>query len=280
MTTERVVTFGPGGRIQGIVTAPPTAPDGVRRAVVMSNVGMHHRVGPYRLYVDLARTMAADGWLALRFDHLGMGESGPRIAGEASAADELEDLAQALDFLREAEGIDEVFLVALCSGVDAAHPFSVREARVRGAAFIDGYTYPTAGFRRRRLLLRFLQRGRWSRFLRRLIRRLTQPPVHRVDVLPVFDRVYPSQDQFRRDIGTLADRGVPMHFIFTGTLDSSFNAEHQIFETLGPSVRNDRISVTRLDRTDHVFRSVTARHDVVNRIRDWAAQAVARRDAR
>jgi pimeloyl-ACP methyl ester carboxylesterase len=270
MLHEQVVAFGLRGQIQGIVTAPGIPAPGARRAVVMSNVGMHHRVGPFRLYVELARAMAADGWLALRFDYLGMGESGPRNPDDDRVSDESQDLADAIDFLHTAHGIDEVVLVALCSGVDGAHPIALRHARVRGVVFIDGYTYPTAGFLVRRYIHRGLQLNRWKRFLSRRLRTLLSPAYGRPASDAVFVRTLPTREEFRRDIASLLAQGVRAHFIFTGTVDSSFNSEGQMFEILGPGIPAERIAVTRVKDADHVFTVVSARQDVIRRIRDWA----------
>ena len=77
---ERAIQFGSHRGLVGIVTTPDATPDAPRptRAIVMANVGLHHRVGPYRLYVDLARRLAARGFAALRFDLSGLGDSAAR----------------------------------------------------------------------------------------------------------------------------------------------------------------------------------------------------------
>jgi pimeloyl-ACP methyl ester carboxylesterase len=263
------------GRMQGILSIPGTPSHGVRRAVVMSNVGMHHRVGPFRLYVDLARAMAADGWWALRFDYLGMGESGPRNSSDDRMSDEPQDLTDAIDYLHAVHGIDEVLLVALCSGVDGAHPVAARHDRVRAAVFIDGYTYPTAGFVVRRYIHRGLQLKRWKRFVFRKLRSLSAPAYQKPARSSMFDRIYPSKGQFRQDMATLLSRGVRAHFIFTGTFDASLNSERQVFEMLGREVASEGIDVTRLEDVDHVFTRANARRDVIRRIREWAHRALA-----
>jgi len=274
MTHEEVVAFGPQDQLQGIVSVPEKPQPGLRRAVVMANVGMHHRVGPFRLYVDLARAMARDGWWALRFDYLGMGESGPRALDNGSVSDETQDLSDAIDFLRSAHGIDEVLLVALCSGVDGAHPIVIQHERVRGAVFIDGYTYRTVGFVLRRYILRGLQLQRWKRFVRRKLRADSAQRDRAPSAAAMFARVYPSRDQFRRDLATLRSRGVRTHFIFTGTADSSFNSERQLSELVGRDLTVDGMAVTRLADADHVFTGVHDRQNVIHLIREWAHRAL------
>ena len=84
---EHPVRFGPTHGMSGIVTAPVDADSGSRRALLLSNVGMLSRIGPFRLYVELARVVGDVGWWALRFDESGMGDSEPRASGRTRSMD-------------------------------------------------------------------------------------------------------------------------------------------------------------------------------------------------
>jgi pimeloyl-ACP methyl ester carboxylesterase len=270
---EDVVEFGPGNAMLGIITAPADDVSGTRRALLTTNVGMHHRVGPFRLYVDLARAVARAGWWALRFDQQGMGDSAPRSNASTNPAVESQDLIDAMDFLQQKFNVGEFTIVALCSGVDSAHIAALRDTRVRSAVFIDGYTYTTPAFFVRRYVKRGLQLGRWQRWLRRRARSgflTAATPTYRQPSL--FDRTYPAREQFRQDIRALASRGVRMRFIFTGTVDQNFNAERQMFEILGSGVPRSCISVSRLQHADHVFTSTSARASLIREICTWISE--------
>ena len=71
---EHAIVFGREATSVGIVTEPaakhtsPSLP-----AVVILNSGVIHRVGPNRIYVALARDLAALGFPVLRFDLSGIG---------------------------------------------------------------------------------------------------------------------------------------------------------------------------------------------------------------
>ena len=77
--SERVVTFGGQGELVGVLSQPdvvrPSAP-----WVLLWNTGLHPRVGPCRLNVQLARRLAALGIPSLRFDLSGLGDSAARAA--------------------------------------------------------------------------------------------------------------------------------------------------------------------------------------------------------
>ncbi|MDZ7630724.1 MAG: hypothetical protein U5K74_05020 [Gemmatimonadaceae bacterium] len=166
---ETAVTFGAHGGLVGVITEPTAGKDNVRRAVIVSNIGMHHRVGPYRIWVELARTLAASGITVLRFDLSGMGDSAQR-SDAATPADRADrDLDDAMALLTERLGITEFILIGLCSGVDSTHSTAVRSAQVIGAAFIDGYSYPTTGYYVRHYLVRPLQLGRWISYVKRRV---------------------------------------------------------------------------------------------------------------
>jgi pimeloyl-ACP methyl ester carboxylesterase len=242
---------------------------GRRRAILTSNIGMHHRVGPFRMYVELARALSAMGWWVLRFDHSGIGDSAPRTDGSDVVEGAARDLVDAMDFLRDQQGIEEFVIVGLCSGVDGTHQAAIRDARVRGAVFIDGYSYPTNGYYLRRYVHRYFDGGRWVRFVQRRWRRMTSP-AHRVNpAAVVFDRTYPPRETFARDIRGLQARGVRLYFIYTGTVSQTFNSEEQLFEMLGSDAPRTGITVNKIDNTDHLFTRLSARADLLARLRDW-----------
>ncbi len=282
--TERAVVFGSHRGLVGVLTHPADGPadgaDGAapRRAVVMANIGVMHHVGPFRLYVELARAAAALGWHALRFDLSGLGDSASRSGAQTSSEQAQADVVEALDWLEAAHGVREVVLVGLCSGVDSTHPVAVADPRVVGAVFVDGYTYPTLGFHLRRHTLRYLQLGRWRRFAGRRLRRLRagaaagaapwQPDAPR----GVFQREYPTRGRFRDDVARVAARGARLLFVFTGTYDGVFNGARQMGEILGPAVPRRAVEVALFPGADHLFTAAGHRAAFFERTRRWLSE--------
>ena len=66
--------FGTSHRLFGVLVKPRVA-SADRPAVIMTNAGTVHRIGPHRLYVDLARELAELGFTVLRMDLSGIGDS-------------------------------------------------------------------------------------------------------------------------------------------------------------------------------------------------------------
>jgi pimeloyl-ACP methyl ester carboxylesterase len=113
-----VDTGGPG--LSGILTEPLGAPV-TDTALVMMNAGAIRRAGPSRMWVELARGLAAQGLPVLRLDIEGVGDSdGPEQMYTEDAAfydtELVRQVRAALDEL-EARGIGRRFIVGgLCSG--------------------------------------------------------------------------------------------------------------------------------------------------------------------
>ena len=116
--TERPVFFGADGSLFGILTQPP-ASEIRRRAVVLLNAGADHHVGASRLYVSMARRWAQHGYVVLRMDFGGVGDSGTRPGradDDVFPPEALTDIREAIQFLRDRCSIRDVTLAGLCSG--------------------------------------------------------------------------------------------------------------------------------------------------------------------
>lgn len=135
---EEAVTFGSGRSLIGVVTDPPAeTTNPLRHGVVLLNPGLVHRVGPGRIYVKIARALAARGFVVLRFDFSGIGDSGvrhDRLPFEKSAVDETRE---AIDFLRRARGIEHVSLLGGCSGAVISLRTADCDPRVGQAVLIN-----------------------------------------------------------------------------------------------------------------------------------------------
>ena len=76
---ERVYHFGPSDSLLGVVTLPPgdRLEASTRRPfVIILNAGLVHRVGPFRMTVELARQLAKRGLRVMRIDQAGLGDGG------------------------------------------------------------------------------------------------------------------------------------------------------------------------------------------------------------
>src|SRR5829696_4050261 len=134
--TERAVLFGEARTLVGIVTEPP---QGAARdtAFLMLNAGVVHRVGPNRIYVTAARRLAEQGFVVVRFDLSGLGDSGSRrdsVPFDQASVLETRDVMSAIE---RDYGISRFVTTGLCSGAVVAFRAAVSDPRVLGSVLIN-----------------------------------------------------------------------------------------------------------------------------------------------
>jgi alpha-beta hydrolase superfamily lysophospholipase len=115
---ERPVFFGVDADLFGIVTEPPRG-EIRRRGVILVNAAADNHIGAARLYVSLARRWARRGYVVLRMDFAGIGDSATRLNrpnDDVFPPSALNDMRMAIDLLRNRYGVGEVTMVGLCSG--------------------------------------------------------------------------------------------------------------------------------------------------------------------
>jgi len=118
VVSERPVRFGPGGLMFGIVTEP-SGRERRRRGVVLVNTGADYHIGAGRMNVSLARRWARRGYVVLRMDLAGLGDSDTRQGmpdNEVFPTTAVEDVRVAIEFLRERYRVGDVTLAGVCSG--------------------------------------------------------------------------------------------------------------------------------------------------------------------
>lgn len=113
---ERLVRLGPLG-LAGIETAPARL-DASTPTVLFLTTAKSHRIGPNRLWVDLARRWAGLGFRSVRFDLSGIGDSPVRPGQQPQVMRTIEAFDDVLDAARAVSPGDpsNVVLVGLCSG--------------------------------------------------------------------------------------------------------------------------------------------------------------------
>lgn len=134
--TERGVLFGEARTLVGIVTAPPKGAVPVT-AFLMLNAGVVHRVGPNRIYVTAARRLAEEGFLTVRFDMSGLGDSASRRDSVPFDQASVLETCAVMSAVQHDYGVSQFVTVGLCSGAVVAFRAAVADARVLGAVLIN-----------------------------------------------------------------------------------------------------------------------------------------------
>lgn len=236
MIKERTFTFGDGAAMVAITSEASVDP--ALPAVLLLNAGIVHRIGPARNTVEVARALAAEGFLAMRFDLSGIGDSEARsdtLSIEDRAA---LDLRQAMDHLERTRGVSRFVLFGLCSGADNGFRAAKEDPRVVGAVLVDGYGYRTPRWYLHYYGRRALALGTYRRLARRVVKRLAErrprPEVEPTAVAPVpqWERVFPPREAFAADVRALARRNVKLLFVYTGGVERYYNHERQLHDAV------------------------------------------------
>jgi len=278
---ETVCNFGPNKSLFGILTTPD---DDVRvenaPIALILNAGIVHRVGPFRIHVDIARQLAAAGFSTLRLDLSGLGDSAPRTG----KIDEIEnravlDVCDAMDFLESETGVAQFTLLGLCSGAYNAHRVAVQDDRIVGAAFLDGIVFRTTGYYWRRLSRFFRPRFWRNGFKRRFSSRVNGSVDQETSAFneSEFFESDLDRDAVVEELNLLVQREVQMLFLYTDGYDDIVGRS-QFKEMYGLQPDDGQLQVEYYPKSEHTFRLIDNRRAACERITDWFAGRFAIRE--
>ncbi|MET3135917.1 alpha-beta hydrolase superfamily lysophospholipase [Undibacterium sp. GrIS 1.2] len=287
---EEIVQFD--GMV-GIVTQPsPTATstdigintdkaknDTARPAIILTNVGANHRVGNHRLYVTMARTLAAQGFTVLRYDKRGIGYSQPtpeEQENDVHGLQGVEDIGSAMQFMQQAYRQPSFVLAGLCSGAYLSYLAAVHDPRVTGLVLMNQLTFhwrtgnviqtkKAATFKSTQFYFKAATHGNtWRRMLRgkiasrkifrnlakKLIQKLLDHIRHR---LAHFMKTHHLLGPVARNFKTMQARGVELVFVFDAN-DSSIDL---MTKHLGSNAHllqhRDSLKIEVINGVDHTF---------------------------
>lgn len=259
-SSESAHSFGDG--LVGVITRPHAAPS--RVGVLLLNAGITRHVGAFRAHVDLARTLAQQGFAVLRFDQSGLGDSALPVHADGDRRQR--DIDAAMRLLSRETGVERFVLCGLCSGADDAFHVGARDERVAGAILLDGVAYPTPGFWLRHALPRLLKFGKVLRYL--MSRRNPGPSLSDF-------RDWPSRAQAQGMLTTMVERGTRLLFVFTGGAYHYFNHRAQLVASLGSAAASPRVSLEFWREYDHTFYLRKHRRVLIARIAAWMREEFA-----
>jgi len=266
---ERACTFGESGGLYGILTEPEAPSD--RPFAILLNAGLVHRVGPFRISVDLARRLAALGFSTLRMDLSGLGDSAPRPGEPDLHQRVVADVRDAMDFLALRCGARRFVVGGICSGAINAHRAAVADPRVAGLIMLDGYAYSTPQFLLRRYGPRLASPGAALRFVGRQVSSLVAP---QPDAAPsgdddILSQDFPPKDRIASELRQLVERNVALLFVYSGNWYLYFNYRDQIRDSFPDVPFGDRLTVEHFPEADHTYTLLEDREQLFATMLGW-----------
>lgn len=280
---EEALLFGKERSLVGIITDPrEPGRDNTLPAIILLNAGIVHRVGPNRLYVKMARDLAAMGFVVLRFDFSGIGDSKVRedtLPFEKSAVSETQE---AMNCLSAARDIEQFVLIGLCSGAVISLQTACFDQRAVGAVLINARFYHDDELRsyiRNRRAARYY----WNRalfdpksWLRAIKGKTDYRNIIRVvglqlrSLLAGKSKVSSQVNNLAADFRSLIERGVRLLLVYN-EWDRGLDYLHMILgDEIHELTSSEKLRVEIIQPADHTFTPLRSQDHLLKVVRNWA----------
>ena len=275
MIKERIFTYGEHLHGIGVLTEP----EDTRQSpiVVLLNAGLSHRAEPYRLNVLLARRLAGEGYIALRVDLSGKGDSPSRgaISNRESVA---KDWAFIKESLEKLYGKRTLLIFGLCSGADNGIKLCARDTAIKGLILLDPVSRQDAGFRKRDLIRKLTNPNKWKKIHKILSRRLKQRAHGENSLLesPMDLRDEPNSEDMDRCFEGLVEKDGRVLAIFTSQALYHYNKRGQFASAMGVDGLTAIVDEEFWPNAKHVFPIEVHRQRLLERIETWARSHIDR----
>ena len=267
---ERTFRFGRHQTLVGILTT--NSGDMLRVPVLILGAGIIHKVGPSRISVEMARSLAEAGHPVLRFDLSGIGDSlrSPGVSLEAMVKADIDDAVTLL--VEQNQDFDGVCLVGFCSGADNGLHVAAEDDRILGVAMLDPTVHETRGFRRRHLIQRLTRLSSWRNLFsgRSLWLRLRWRRVGEDGLPPSYYGLLVGSklDTDRRAAAGVA-RGVRYLYCLSRGSQAYCSAPEQVRESLPGGFSEQHFTVKWLPHIDHILSGDEQRTEFIDLVLEW-----------
>ncbi len=300
---EKAVQFGKYKTLIGVLTEPDSPPENARPAVVLSNAGLIHRIGPNRVYVKLARTLAKQGFRVLRFDLSGIGDSLPRPDHMPVEQFSIDDVVQAMDFLSATCGSQRFVLMGHCSGAYHSFRTAVLDPRTVGVVMMnpDGGETEWVDYDRKRKQACFytnyyskkalLDPKRWQRFFtgqisyRSVFHNIFQNVlIGRISGIAFrIRRRYVKQKSTQADgelfsveaiIKKMFHINTQVMLIYSENATSLERAQTGMGKELKQLIATGKLRLTVIPGADHIFSTLASQDNLLAEIKQWMQERI------
>ncbi|ASJ71508.1 alpha/beta fold hydrolase [Granulosicoccus antarcticus] len=285
---ETACAFGSQCQLTGIYTAPTDRQEKQPCALFLT-AGLLHHIGPTRLHVELARSLATQGVAGLRFDLSGAGDSESSSLGGDFTERSIREVTEAMDYLQHHHDHQHFVLLGLCSGADDALATAQRDPRVVGIALLNGYAYPAGRFKFHRVLKFYLPRlFMWQKLLNRTTAlrqrvqsvfnqdRVSSPKNSQTDadqqaLIQLDDdyRYIPPQSETGETLMRLCTAETDILFLYTGSEHDTYTYEGQLRAMFPELSDNVHLAERYLPKADHTLILKEDRETVVRWTGEW-----------
>jgi dienelactone hydrolase len=243
--------------LAGIISEPSGR---ARFGLILISAGLLPKSGPYRLYTELARRVAEEGVVTLRFDLGGIGDS-TLVYRSLPLRERTElEVRAALDYLHERYQLRGLALGGLCSGAEDAFRGAAGDSRVTAVVMIDPFAYKTPGWGWRHLRHRLARRTLRALGLYEPLIKVDKPSTRAVSYR------YMARDESEPILRALLARKAKVHFVYTAGMREAFNHPEQLRAQFGDIDFRGLVTLDYLPALDHTQLFAADRRALVERI--------------
>ncbi len=241
-----------------------------RPTILFLNSGLLPHVGPYRLYVKLARKFAKMGFNCFRFDLSGIGDSEKHKDSRLYQVQHQSDITDVIDYLQKERKDEQFIVLGICTGADNAHQTMVRDDRVVGAVSIDGYTYPTIRYYFNHLMPKLFSVSSWITLIKLAIKRRKEAA--QVNSRATLDRIdmswnNPPKHQVEDDYRSFLNKNKSLLAVYTASWP--YNYKNQLADVFPRLNFGTNLQTAYLEDAEHIFPLAEDRANLSKTIVDW-----------
>ena len=279
---ERAVKIGKPTALAAVIAEP----DEVRPeqpAIIILNSGVMHHVGTCRISVLIARALAEAGYLSVRFDFSGIGDSETRRGDKPFEQTALEESTEVMDYLQRRRKVSKFILYGLCSGADGSFEVAKVDDRVVGLIQIDAFCYKTPAWYLVHYGSKIASASAWRTLFKRLFSRRAGAQVDALDAaaeedfveLPSYVREFPPRQVVAEGLKKICAKGVHIYNFFTGEA-KEINHQQQYRKSFSDVDFANLLKVDYLPSATHIVTGKDDQKFIVDAIRNWVSDISSR----
>lgn len=269
MISEQVFTYGEHHQGIGVISEPADTSNSP--VVILLNAGLSHRAEPYRLNVLIGRRLAASGYIALRVDLSGKGDSPARdtMSNRESVALDWSFIKAALE---KRYGPRSLLIFGLCSGADNGIKLCAQDSAIKGLILLDPVPFQDAGFARRDFLRKIANPHKWLNIHNIVSRRLRRTTGDGQSLLssPMDLRDEPNAEDMARCFEGLVEKNGRTLAVFTSQAFYRYNKRGQFTRAMAIEGLEPIIEEVFWPDAKHIFPIEAHRNRLVETVATWA----------
>ena len=270
---EKAVVIGKNPQLMGVLTKQYKYVEGSEKqlpTIILLNSGLLGHIGPFRLYVRMARKFADMGFNTLRFDLSGIGDSERHLDVRTREEQHMGDIKCVLDYLDKTENCKSYIVMGICTGADNAHKAMLKDKRIIGAVSIDGYAYKTPRYYFNLYAPKLVSISSWKTLIKQIIKKIKTKLAPKKEVVPQsieYRWVEPTKEKTEKDYNVFIERDVNLLAVFTASWPYNYLNQHS--DSFKAIPFGENIQAVYLENAEHIFPLAEDRAILMTEIVNW-----------